>query len=118
MGLLAVNQLEADFMRRLNVYMTVGLTLIAICVLVWLVLRIRTWFVESEDSDEPYQDMLTGFHQLKREGDLSAEEYEKISQKLSASKAAISDAKPNSKPLSNKASAAADQAKDQSTDKK
>lgn len=77
--------IEADFMDRLNVYMTTGLVILAIAVLVWLSLRIRSWFFDSDDSDEPLQEMLTQFHQLKREGELSDEEYRLISQRLSPS---------------------------------
>jgi len=76
--------LEAEFMDRLHVYFMTGLTLLAVAVLVWLILRIRTWFIDSDDSDEPLQEMLTQFRQLKREGELSDEEYRLISQRLSA----------------------------------
>lgn len=86
--------IEADFMDRLNVYMTTGLVILAIAVLVWLSLRIRSWFFDSDDSDEPLQEMLTQFHQLKREGELSDEEYRLISQRLSASGSpSVTDAK-------------------------
>ena len=82
--LLAVTKsLEQQFMDRLNVYLTTGLALLAIAVLVWLILRIRSWFFESDDSDEPLQEMLTQFRQLKREGELTEEEYRLISQRLS-----------------------------------
>jgi len=96
--------LEAEFMDRLHVYFMTGLTLLAVAVLVWLILRIRTWFIDSDDSDEPLQEMLTQFRQLKREGELSDEEYRLISQRLSAGTAP--DANPTatrqatSKPIS------------------
>lgn len=76
--------IEADFMDRLNVYMTTGLVILAIAVLVWLSLRIRSWFFDSDDSDGLQDEMLTQFRQLKREGELSDEEYRLISQRLSA----------------------------------
>lgn len=79
----AAKGIEAQFMDRLNVYMTTGLTLLAIVVLIWLILRIRSWFFESEDSDEPVEEMLTQFRQLKRDGELTEEEYRLISQRLS-----------------------------------
>ena len=79
----AAKDIEAQFMDRLNVYATAGLALLAIGVLVWLILRIRSWFLESEDSDEPLEEMLTQFRQLKREGELTEEEYRLISQRLS-----------------------------------
>lgn len=79
----AAKDIEAQFMDRLNVYATAGLALLAIGVLVWLILRIRSWFFESEDSDEPLEEMLTQFRQLKREGELTEEEYRLISQRLS-----------------------------------
>lgn len=46
----AAKGIEAKFMDRLNVYMTTGLALLAIVVLIWLILRIRSSFFESEDS--------------------------------------------------------------------
>ena len=79
----AAKDIEAQFMDRLNVYATTGLALLAIAVLIWLILRIRSWFFESEDSDEPLEEMLTQFRQLKREGELTDEEYRLISQRLS-----------------------------------
>ncbi|MES2790945.1 MAG: hypothetical protein V4719_15140 [Planctomycetota bacterium] len=78
----AAKGLEAQFMDRLNVYATAGIALVAIAVLIWLILRIRGWFFESEDSDEPLEEMLTQFRQLKRDGELSEEEYRLISQRL------------------------------------
>jgi hypothetical protein len=83
-SLFAARGIEAEFMDRLYVYMNIGLTALAISVLVWLILRIRSWFYDSDGSDEPLQEMLTQFHQLKREGELSDEEYRSISQRLSA----------------------------------
>ena len=71
----APRDLEAEFMDRLYVYMMTGATILAIAVLVWLILRIRTWFIDSDGSDEPLEEMLTQFQQLKREGELSDEEY-------------------------------------------
>lgn len=76
--------LEADFMDRLNVYVTTGCVLLSIAVLVWLILRIRKWFIDSDDSDEGLNEILVQFSQLKRDGELSAEEYRLISQRLSA----------------------------------
>ncbi len=85
----AAKGIEAQFMDRLNVYATTGLALLAIVVLVWLILRIRSWFFESEDSDEPLEEMLTQFRQLKREGELTEEEYRLISQRLSGQPAPV-----------------------------
>ena len=79
----AAKGIEAEFMDRLNVYATTGLTLLAITVLVWLILRLRSCFIESDDSDEPLEEMLTQFRQLKRDGELTEEEYRLISQRLS-----------------------------------
>lgn len=84
MVLAVTKSLEQQLMDRFNVYLTTGLALLAIAVLVWLILRIRSWFFESDDSDEPLQEMLTQFRQLKREGELTEEEYRLISQRLSA----------------------------------
>jgi hypothetical protein len=84
--MLAAKGIEAQFYERLNVYLTMGLVLLAVFALVWLILRIRSWFIESDDSAEPLQEMLTQFRQLKREGELSEEEYRLISQRLSGKK--------------------------------
>lgn len=74
--------IEADFYERLNVYLTTAAAIFAICLLVWLVLRIRTWFFESDDSTEPLMEILAQFRQLEREGELSEQEYRLISQRL------------------------------------
>ncbi len=99
--MLAARGIEADFMDRLNVYMTMGCVLLAVAVLVWLTLRIRNWFVDSDDSDEPLQEMLTQFRQLKRDGELSEEEYRLISQRLSSNQGHSSSAATTSKPITN-----------------
>lgn len=96
--------LHAEFMDRLNYYIWLGLTLLVVTVLVWLILRIRSWFIDSDDSDEPLQEMLGQFRQLQREGELSDEEYRLISQQLSTAQGppgtskVISQPKPSQKP--------------------
>ncbi len=86
---------EALLMDRLYVYAMTGLAVLAIAVLVWLILRIRSWFFDSDDSDVPLEEMLTQFRQLKREGELTAEEYRLISQRLSGQPAPVKSATVN-----------------------
>lgn len=82
----AVKDIEAQFYERLNVYKWTGLSLFAIGLLVWAVLRIRSWFFESDESDVPTEEMISQFRQLKREGELSEEEFRFISQRLAGSR--------------------------------
>ncbi|MDB5391154.1 MAG: hypothetical protein JWM11_6800 [Planctomycetaceae bacterium] len=80
--LFAVIDLEADFYKRLNVYLWTGIALFAIGLLIWASLRIRSWFFDSDESEVPTEEMLTQFRQLKLQGELSDEEFRLISQRL------------------------------------
>lgn len=111
----AAKGIEADFYERLNVYFTTAIALLAIFLLVWLIQRLRSWFFDSDDSDEPVSEMLTQFRQLKREGELSDEEYRLITHRLSGKTTLITSAKtePNSPvPNSTEAGESTDPPKD------
>lgn len=94
-----VKGIEADFYERLNVYFTTAIALLTIFLLVWLIQRLRSWFFDSDDSDAPVSEMLTQFRQLKRQGELSDEEYRLITHRLSGKTTLITSA-PKSEPAS------------------
>lgn len=64
-------------------YAGTAITLLLIGLLVWIILKIREWFFESDDSDATIPEMLGQFRHLKLQGDLTEEEYRLISQRLS-----------------------------------
>lgn len=84
--LFALKDIEAQFFDRLRVYMWTGIALLSIGLLIWASLRIRSWFFDSDESEVPNEEMITQFRQLKRQGELSEEEFRLISQRLSGSK--------------------------------
>jgi hypothetical protein len=86
--LFALKDIEAQFYDRLRVYMWIGISLLCIGSLIWASLRIRSWFFDSDESEVPAEEMITQFRQLKRQGELSEEEFRLISQRLSGSKQA------------------------------
>lgn len=59
-------------------------TILIVCVgvLVWLVVRVRSWFREDEDPTASAHEMLLQFRDLRRQGDLSEEEYRSIKNRL------------------------------------
>jgi hypothetical protein len=81
--LFAVKDVEAQFYDRLHVYMWTGIVLFAIGLLIWASLKVRSWFFDSDESEAPAEEMITQFRQLKRQGELSDEEFRLISQRLS-----------------------------------
>ena len=80
--ILAAKDIEAQFFDRLYVYMWTGIALFSIGLLIWAILQMRSWFFESDESDVPNDEMMLQFRQLKREGELSEEEFRLISQRL------------------------------------
>jgi hypothetical protein len=86
--LFALRDIEAQFYDRLRVYMWIGISLFCIGLLIWASLRIRSWFFDSDESEVPAEEMITQFRQLKRQGELSEEEFRLISQRLSGAKQA------------------------------
>jgi hypothetical protein len=56
--------------------------LAGIVFLLWLALRVRSWFRGGEDPAETEQQMLTQMGNLYRQGDLTDEEYRSIKSRL------------------------------------
>jgi hypothetical protein len=55
----------------------IGLT-VAVTVLIWSVVRIRTYFREESDTGGSGEFLLTNLRELKQKGDLSEEEFRKL----------------------------------------
>jgi len=83
--LFAARGIEAQFYDRLRVYMWTGIALALIGLLIWAVMKVREMFVDSDDSEGATEEMVSQFRQLKRDGELSDEEFRLISQRLSRS---------------------------------
>lgn len=78
-----LRQTERMWTRLLEVSgQDVLLLIVALCVLVGLVVWIRSWFRDREDTEADTHRMLTQFGDLRREGDLTEEEYRSIKQQL------------------------------------
>ncbi len=60
---------------------TIGL-IVALLVLAWLVHIVRTWYWDSEDHTGGEEELLTHLRDLKREGELSEEEFRSIKSRL------------------------------------
>lgn len=58
------------------------LLLLALSVLFWVIIRIKSWFREHEDVDEANREMLLQFRDLRRQGELTDEEYRSIKGQL------------------------------------
>lgn len=98
--LLAVQDIEAQLYERLYVYMWCGIALFAIGLLIWAVLQIRSWFFDSDESEVPAEEMITQFRQLKRQGELTDEEFRLISQRLSGAPVpSVTTEKPSAQPV-------------------
>ncbi len=70
--------LDASWYEWLSVFASV----VSVVLLIWLVIRIRTWFREDEDPAAPGHEMLVQFQDLYRQGDLSEEEFRSIKGQL------------------------------------
>ena len=55
---------------------------VSVVVLVWLIVRIRTRFREDEDLTACDHEMLLQFRDLRRQGDLTEEEFRSIKNRL------------------------------------
>ncbi len=78
-----LRQTERMFGRLLQISgWDVLLLIVAVCVLFGLVVWIRSWFRDREDTEAVTHRMLTQFGDLHREGDLTEEEYRSIKQQL------------------------------------
>ncbi len=60
------------------------LLVVAIAVLIWLVVRIRAWFRDDSGPAATEYEMLMQFKELRREGNLSEEEYRSIKNELTS----------------------------------
>lgn len=58
------------------------LALVVILAMVWLIVRIRTWYLDREDDAAVDQLMLSEIRDLHRRGDLSEEEYRSIKSEI------------------------------------
>ena len=57
-------------------------TFFSVVVLIWLVIRVKTWYREDEDPAAQDHEMLVQFRDLHRQGDLSEEEFRSIKGRL------------------------------------
>lgn len=55
---------------------------VALGVAAWLIYRLRTWYGEDADRAEGDQELLAHLRDLKREGDVSEEEFRSIKGRL------------------------------------
>lgn len=55
---------------------------VAILVMVWLIMRIRSWLAGDDDPAEGDHELLVSIRELKREGDLTDDEYRSIKSRL------------------------------------
>lgn len=79
-----MDRIENSLLWRLlhaSLWEWIGL-IVALVVLVWLVVRIRTLVREDEDATADDQGLLTQINELRREGDLSEAEYRSIKRRL------------------------------------
>ncbi|AMV21865.1 hypothetical protein VT03_28445 [Planctomyces sp. SH-PL14] len=58
---------------------------VALCLLGWLILKLREWLNEDDGSAVDSTMLLTQFREMQSEGDLSDEEFRSIKRKLIAS---------------------------------
>ncbi len=58
------------------------LLVLSVSILFWLIIRVRSWFREDDDVDEMNHEMLLQFRDLRRQGELSDEEYRSIKGQL------------------------------------
>lgn len=56
--------------------------ILAILLMTWLVLQIRAWFTGGDDPAESDHQLLASIRDLKRQGDLTEEEYRSIKSRL------------------------------------
>lgn len=78
-----VNPLR-DLEERLEAWGYTGLTLLAIGLLVWGVLKIRGMLFGNDDREISREELLTRYQALKREGELTDDEYRRIAKELQA----------------------------------
>lgn len=57
-------------------------TILIIAAIVWSIFRIRAWYRDDVDADESDHQLLMQMLELRREGDLSEEEFRSIKQRL------------------------------------
>lgn len=70
--------LDGDLVEWLPIFAGV---LIAV-VLIWSIVRIKTWFQGDDDPDAADEQLLAGLVDLQREGDLTHEEYRSIKSRI------------------------------------
>jgi uncharacterized membrane protein len=79
-----VDQIENSLLWKLlnrSAWELFGLGL-AILVLVWLILQLRAWMTADDDPAEGDHELLSSIRELKREGDLTDDEYRSIKSRL------------------------------------
>ena len=69
-----------------------AVTILSIGVLVWTALRLRSWFREDSDPAGDSYTLLLEFKELRRQGNLTKDEYRSISRRLTGDCVDSSDA--------------------------
>ncbi len=70
--------LDGDFTEWLPILAGVG----GAIVLIWMVIRVRAWYRDGEDTEAADEQMLFQLDDLHREGDLSQDEYRSIKSQI------------------------------------
>lgn len=79
-----MDQIENSLLWKLlnrSLWELFGLVL-AILVLAWLIVQIRSWFTGDDDPAEGDHELLASIRELNREGDLTDDEYRSIKSRL------------------------------------
>jgi uncharacterized membrane protein len=79
MPLFAANSI-GDFIDQ-SLWAGIGLV-VALLVLAWLVYRLRAWYGDDADSTDGNHELLTHLRDLRREGEVSEEEFRSIKGRL------------------------------------
>ena len=79
-------------------------TILVIAAIIWSIVRVRAWFRDDVGADESDEQLLIQMMEMRREGELSEEEYRSIKHRLAARLRSTSPAALQDQPTSTSSS--------------